>query len=232
MKKNLVVLTGAGVSAESGINTFRGSGGLWEGRDIMEVASPEGYANNPEMVLKFYNERRKQLLDVKPNKAHIIIAELEAHFNVKIITQNVDDLHERGGSTSILHLHGELKKSRSSIDENLVYDIGGSEINLGDTCEKGSQLRPHIVWFGEPVPLMETAQQITAAADIFVVVGTSLQVYPAAGLLYFVGAHIPKYIVDPNIPEVGNIANLTAIEEKASTGMEKLAGLLIEAADK
>lgn len=232
MKKNLVILTGAGVSAESGINTFRGSGGLWEGRDIMEVASPEGYENNPEMVLKFYNERRKQLLDVKPNKAHIIIAELEAHFNVKVITQNVDDLHERGGSTNVLHLHGELKKSRSSIDENLVYDIGGGEINLGDTCEKGSQLRPHIVWFGEPVPLMETAQQITATADIFVVVGTSLQVYPAAGLLYFVGAHIPKYIVDPNIPEVGNIANLTAIEEKASTGMEKLAGLLIDAADK
>jgi len=201
MKQKLVVLTGAGISAESGIQTFRGADGLWEGHDIMEVASPQGYAKNPALVLDFYNKRRAQLAEVKPNKAHQLLGELEQHFDVHIITQNVDDLHERGGSTKVLHLHGELKKVRSSVDENLISDIGTKPINVGDLCEKGSQLRPHIVWFGEAVPAMDEAMAITATADYFVVVGTSLQVYPAASLLYYVKDAVPKYIIDPNIPE-------------------------------
>lgn len=227
MKQNIVVLTGAGISAESGISTFRGSGGLWEGRDIMEVASPEGYQKNPELVLNFYNERRKQLSEVKPNLAHTELARLEQYFNVNIITQNVDDLHERGGSTQVLHLHGELRKARSSVDENLIYDIEDKAINLGDLCDKASQLRPHIVWFGEQVPLMPTAEKIVEQADVFVVIGTSLEVYPAAGLLYFVRADIPKYIIDPHIPNVANVANLTTIEENATTGTQKFANTLI-----
>jgi len=228
MKQTIVVLTGAGVSAESGISTFRGAGGLWEGRDIMEVASPEGYRNNPELVLDFYNQRRKQLSEVKPNLAHTELARLEQHFNVHIITQNVDDLHERGGSTQVLHLHGELTKARSAVDETLIYDIGDKPVNPGDLCEKGSQLRPHIVWFGEAVPLMAEAEKIVKQANIFIVIGTSLEVYPAAGLLYFVQPEVPKYIIDPHIPNVGGIANLTAFEENASTGMQKLANTLID----
>jgi len=228
MKQTIVVLTGAGVSAESGISTFRGAGGLWEGHDIMEVASPEGYRKNPKLVLEFYNQRRKQLFEVEPNLAHTELARLEQYFNVHIITQNVDDLHERGGSTSVLHLHGELRKARSGVDENLIYDIKGRPINPGDLCEKGSQLRPHIVWFGEQVPLMPQAEKIVQQANIFIVIGTSLEVYPAAGLLYFVQSDVPKYIIDPHIPKVGGIENLTAIEEKASTGMQKLADTLIK----
>lgn len=227
MKQTIVVLTGAGVSAESGISTFRGAGGLWEGHDIMEVASPEGYRKNPKLVLEFYNQRRKQLFEVEPNLAHTELARLEQYFNVHIITQNVDDLHERGGSTSVLHLHGELRKARSLVDENLIYDIKDKPINPGDLCEKGSQLRPHIVWFGEQVPLMIEAEKIVQQANIFIVIGTSLEVYPAAGLLYFVQPDVPKYIIDPHIPKVAGIANLTAIEEKASTGMQKLAETLI-----
>jgi NAD-dependent deacetylase len=226
--KNLVVLTGSGISAESGIKTFRESGGLWEGYDVYEVATPEGWYKNPELVLEFYNQRRKQALESKPNEAHNILAELESHFNVTIITQNVDNLHERAGSGNIIHLHGELFKSRSTVDENLVYDIEGWELNIGDTCEKGSQLRPHIVWFGEMVPMMDVAARETMKADIYLVVGTSLVVYPAAGLLDYVGSEIPKFIVDPNMPEVSKRPNLYLIEEKASTGMQKVRDVLLK----
>jgi len=228
MKKKLVVLTGAGISAESGIQTFRGAGGLWEGKDIMEVATPEGFAKNPALVLDFYNQRRKQLAAVEPNKAHKLLGELEQYFDIHVITQNVDDLHERGGSTNVLHLHGELKKVRSSIDETLIYDIGTKPVNIGDNCEKGSQLRPHIVWFGEQVPAMDNAMAVTAAAEIFVVIGTSLQVYPAASLLYCVADAIPKYIIDPNIPDSTTVKNLTKIEAKASNGMASLWKLLVK----
>jgi NAD-dependent deacetylase len=226
--KNLVVLTGSGISAESGIKTFRESGGLWEGYDVYEVATPEGWYKNPELVLEFYNQRRKQALESKPNEAHDILADLESHFNVTIITQNVDNLHERAGSSNIIHLHGELFKSRSTLDENLVYDMEGWELNLGDTCEKGSQLRPHIVWFGEMVPMMDVAAKETMKADIYLVVGTSLVVYPAAGLLDYVGSEIPKFIVDPNMPEVSNRPNLYLIEEKASTGMQNVRDILLK----
>jgi NAD-dependent deacetylase len=225
--KNLVVLTGSGISAESGLKTFRESGGLWEGYDVYEVATPEGWHKNPAMVLEFYNQRRKQALKAKPNNAHRILAELEEHFNVTIITQNVDNLHEKAGSTNIIHLHGELFKSRSTIDENLIYEVDGWELNLGDTCEKGAQLRPHIVWFGEMVPMMDIAVQVTATAEIYLVVGTSLVVYPAAGLLDYAGSDIPKFIVDPNMPEVRNRPNLFLIEEKASVGMQKVKEILL-----
>ena len=226
--KNLVVLTGSGISAESGIKTFRDSGGLWEGYDVYEVATPEGWAKNPDLVLEFYNQRRKQALDAKANDAHKILAKLENYFAVTVITQNVDNLHEKAGSTDIIHLHGELFKSRSTLDENLIYDVDGWELNLGDTCEKGAQLRPHIVWFGEMVPMMDVAVKATMKADIYLVVGTSLVVYPAAGLLDYVGGDIPKFIVDPNMPEVRSRPNLNLIEEKASTGMQKVMDILIE----
>jgi NAD-dependent deacetylase len=226
--KKLVVLTGSGISAESGIKTFRESGGLWEGYDVYEVATPEGWHKNPTLVLNFYNERRKQALEAEPNEAHNILAGLEANFNVTIITQNVDNLHEKAGSSDIIHLHGELFKSRSTLDENLIYDIDGCELNLGDTCEKGGQLRPHIVWFGEMVPMMDVAVRITMKADIYIVVGTSLVVYPAAGLLDYVGSDIPKFIVDPNMPEVSSRPNLYLIEEKASTGMQKVRDILLK----
>jgi len=226
--KKLVVLTGSGISAESGIKTFRESGGLWEGYDVYEVATPEGWHKNPALVLDFYNERRKQALEADPNDGHNILADLEANFNVTIITQNVDNLHEKAGSSDIIHLHGELFKSRSTLDENLVYDIDGFELNLGDTCEKGGQLRPHIVWFGEMVPMMEVAVRITMKADIYIVVGTSLVVYPAAGLLDYVSSGIPKFIVDPNMPEVSSRPNLHLIEEKASTGMQKVRDILLK----
>jgi NAD-dependent deacetylase len=225
--KNLVVLTGSGISAESGLKTFRESGGLWEGYDVYEVATPEGWHKNPALVLEFYNQRRKQALESNPNEAHKILADLESHFNITIITQNVDNLHERAGSSNIIHLHGELFKSRSTLDENLVYEMDGWELNLGDTCEKGAQLRPHIVWFGEMVPMMEVAAKVTMKADICIVVGTSLVVYPAAGLLDYVGSDIPKFIVDPNMPDVRNRPNLYLIEEKASTGMQKVRDTLL-----
>lgn len=226
--KKLVVLTGSGISAESGIKTFRESGGLWEGYDVYEVATPEGWHKNPSLVLDFYNERRKQALEAEPNDGHNILADLEANFNVTIITQNVDNLHEKAGSSDIIHLHGELFKSRSTLDENLVYDIDGFELNLGDTCEKGGQLRPDIVWFGEMVPMMEAAVRVTMKADIYIVVGTSLVVYPAAGLLDYVSSGIPKFIVDPNMPEVSSRPNLHLIEEKASTGMLKVRDILLK----
>lgn len=220
MKKKLVVLTGAGISAESGLATFRDSGGLWEGHRIEDVATPEAWHRDPARVLEFYNQRRKKALDVKPNRGHEILKELEDKFNVTIITQNVDDLHERAGSGNVLHLHGSLFESRSTLDEHLVYKINGWELKLGDKCERGSQLRPNIVWFGEMVPMIEVASRIAADADIFMVVGTSLVVYPAAGLIHYVRREVPKFVIDPNLPDVGSIPSITMIAEKAGAGME------------
>jgi NAD-dependent deacetylase len=220
--KKLVILTGAGISAESGIKTFRDSNGLWEGHDVMEVASIEGYLANPELVLDFYNKRRKQLLEVSPNKAHFNLTHLESFFKVEIITQNVDDLHERAGSANITHLHGELLKVRSSLDENNVINWG-KDLLLGDLCKKRSQLRPHIVWFGEAVPLLEKAIKITQTADILVIIGTSMQVYPAANLINYVKPNTPIYFIDPK-PTVSENAfqHLTIIQEVASSGTEIL----------
>ena len=220
--KRLVVLTGAGISAESGIPTFRDSNGLWEGFRVEDVASPEGWHRDPEVVLDFYNQRRKKALEVKPNRGHEILAELESQFDVTIVTQNVDDLHERAGSSNVIHLHGSLFESRSTKDERLVYPIKGWELKMGDKCEKGSQLRPNIVWFGEMVPLIETAAAIAAKADIFLVVGTSMVVYPAASLINYVSYDTPKFVVDPKLPDVGNIPMLQMIADKASTGMERV----------
>ncbi len=217
-KKKLVILTGAGISAESGIRTFRDSNGLWEGHDVMEVASPEGWRKNQALVLDFYNQRRKQALEVEPNEAHLELARLEAYFDVTIITQNVDNLHERAGSSKVLHLHGELFKSQSCLDPTLVYDIEGWEIKLGDCCEKGSQLRPYIVWFGEMVPMMEPAIDAAMAADIFAVIGTSMLVYPAASLIQYAPTSSPKFIIDVKIPTIGFYDNLYPIEAPASVG--------------
>lgn len=224
--KNLVVFTGAGMSAESGIKTFRDSNGLWEEYDVMEVASIDGWHKNPELVMKFYNERRKQLFECEPNEGHKGIVRLEEHFNVQIVTQNVDDLHERAGSKNILHLHGELRKARSSSDENLVYNIDGWELKWGDKCEKGSQLRPHIVWFGEAVPAMAEAVKIVEKAEIFVVVGSSLVVYPAASLINYVPYNCPVYVIDPN--EVFAGGKVTFIKETASKGIKKLKDILLQ----
>lgn len=223
--KNLVVLSGAGISAESGIKTFREMGGLWEEYDVMEVASPQAWEQNPELVLRFYNERRKKLFEAEPNQGHIGITELEKYFNVQIVTQNVDDLHERGGSTNVLHLHGELKKVRSTIDPKLIYEMDQWELKMGDQCEKGSQLRPHIVWFGEAVPAIQQAIEITSKADILVVIGTSLNVYPAASLINYTSEKTPIYLIDPN--DVKTNANIRFIKEKASTGVKKLTELLL-----
>lgn len=219
--KNIVILSGAGISAESGLKTFRDQNGLWKNYRFEEVASPVAWANNPEMVLDFYNQRRKQLFEVKPNVAHFELVKLESKFNVYIITQNVDDLHERAGSKNILHLHGELKKARSTIDESLIYDLKHWELKIGDLCEKGSQLRPHIVWFGEPVPNFEIATRITSKADYFIVIGTSLLVYPAAGLIHYVANDIPKYLIDPNAENIGYL-NFTTLKLKAGEGVPKL----------
>ena len=226
IKPKLVVLTGAGISAESGIKTFRDSDGLWEGHDIYEVASPRGWKKDPAIVLEFYNMRRRDVANVHPNAAHIGLAELEENFDVHIITQNIDDLHERGGSSKVLHLHGEIFKMRSEKNESLIYDIRG-DINLGDTAEDGHQLRPYIVWFEEPVPMITEAARITASADIFVVIGTSLIVYPAAGLLEMAPRHIPKYIIDKHIPATGAVPHLTRIEAPASVGVMQLKDLLL-----
>ena len=225
--KRLVALTGAGISAESGIPTFRDAGGLWEGHKVEDVATPEGWHKNRELVLDFYNQRRKKALEVKPNRGHEILVELENYFDIVVITQNVDDLHERAGSSKVIHLHGSLFESRSTLDESLVYPIKGWELKLGDKCEKGSQLRPNIVWFGEAVPMIEVAAQYASNADIFVVIGTSMQVYPAAGLIDFVSKDVPKYLVDPNTP-VLHIPNLKIIKDKASTGMQRLKELILK----
>lgn len=224
--KKLVALTGAGISAESGIPTFRDSGGLWEGYPVADVATPEGWRKNPVLVLDFYNQRRKKALEVKPNRGHEILAALEKDFDVTVVTQNVDNLHERAGSTKVIHLHGSLFESRSTVDENLIYPIKGWELKSGDLCEKGSPLRPNIVWFGEMVPMMEVAAGEASRAEIFLVVGTSMVVYPAAGLIDYVAPEVPKYIVDPRIPEVRTSPNLHFIAEKASTGMQKVLEIL------
>jgi NAD-dependent deacetylase len=227
MKKKIVVLSGAGISAESGIATFRDANGLWEGHDVMEVASPEGWRRNPALVLEFYNQRRKNGLNAQPNGGHLALARLEAKYDVVIVTQNIDNLHERAGSTNVIHLHGEIFKSRSTLDPSLVYEMQGWELNLGDRCERGSQLRPHIVWFGEAVPLMEKAAREAATADLFIVVGTSLVVYPAAGLIDYVDDEVPKYVVDVHIPPVRKRPHLHLIEEKASVGLGRLADQLL-----
>ncbi|WKN43088.1 SIR2 family NAD-dependent protein deacylase [Tunicatimonas pelagia] len=228
MRKRIVVLTGAGISAESGIPTFRDADGLWEGYDVMEVATPEGWKKNPALVLDFYNQRRKAALQVKPNAGHQALVDLETDYEVVVITQNVDNLHERAGSSRVIHLHGSLFESRSTADESLVYDIDGWELKLGDVCKKGAQLRPNIVWFGEMVPMMEVAQREATRADIFMVIGTSLQVYPAAGLLYDVPEGIPIYIIDPSIPDYHPQPNITAIVEPASLGVPKVVQQLVE----
>jgi len=222
--KKIVVLTGAGISAESGIKTFRDSGGLWEEHDVMEVATPQAWEKNPALVTHFYNERRKQLFSVVPNAAHFALAELEKKYNVQIITQNVDDLHERAGSSKVLHLHGELKKVRSTVDEKLIYTLtkDNYEVKIGDTCEKGSQLRPHIVWFGEAVPNIDIASKMTEHCDIMIVIGTSLNVYPAAGLLEFADFNIPKYLIDLNDAPVFGIKNLKKTIAKATIGVPQL----------
>jgi len=226
--KNLVILTGAGISAESGIRTFRESGGLWEEYDVNEVASPMGWALNRELVLRFYNERRKQLSESKPNAGHLGLAALEKHFDVQIITQNIDNLHEQAGSTKILHLHGELTKARSTTDPSLIYDIGYKDIKAGDKCEKGSQLRPHIVWFGEAVPMMDEAIRITSTADVFAVIGSSLNVYPAAGLIEYAPKNASLWLIDPNDVNVPVARNVEVIKEPASIGVEILTARLLE----
>ena len=215
------------MSAESGIRTFRDSNGLWEEHRVEDVATYEAWLRNQQLVLDFYNQRRKQLYEVTPNAGHTALVELEKKFEVQIITQNVDDLHERAGSAHVLHLHGELKKVRSTIDENLVYELPGWELKKGDLCEKGSQLRPHIVWFGEAVPMIEPAMELTAMADIFIVIGTSLNVYPAAGLVYYVKDQTPVYLIDPHAEMLQGVGNLTVFRETAGTGVPKLVKMLL-----
>ena len=226
-KRKLVVLSGAGMSAESGLKTFRDSDGLWEGYDVTEVATPRAWKKNPRLVLDFYNMRRKNVLDAQPNAGHYGLAELENDFDVQIITQNIDDLHERAGSTKVLHLHGEIFKMRSEHNEELVYDIRG-DMNLGDTAEDGAQLRPAIVWFEEPVPMIEQAAPLVRNADIFLVIGTSLVVYPAAGLVNYAPWPIAKYIIDRKIPYTASVYNLTAIEKPATEGIVELKKLLLK----
>jgi len=223
-KQKLVVLTGAGMSAESGIPTFRGADGLWEGYAIEEVASPQGWMRQPKVVLDFYNQRRKQIMAAEPNRGHRLLAELEDEFEVQIITQNIDNLHERAGSTQVLHLHGEIMKARSTADPQLVYDLDHWEIRWGDHCERGAQLRPHIVWFGEAVPMIEPAAELVSQADIVAIVGTSMVVYPAAGLVDFCPAGAPVYCIDPSTPHLPYrnppIVNIVA---GAAKGVEELA---------
>ncbi|MFK5855301.1 MAG: Sir2 family NAD-dependent protein deacetylase [Bacteroidota bacterium] len=227
--KKIVILSGAGMSAESGVSTFRDSNGLWRNHRIEEVASPIAWENNQQLVLEFYNLRRKQLFEVEPNQGHKWLVKLEEKYNVQIVTQNVDDLHERAGSSNVLHLHGELKKVRSTRDPELVYTLDHWELKKGDKCELGSQLRPHIVWFGESVPMIETAMSIVKTADILIVIGTSMVVYPAASLINFVGNDIPKYYIDPKAFHVQGISNLKIIPEKAGVGVPKIVEQLLEA---
>lgn len=221
MTKKLVVLSGAGISAESGLKTFRDSDGLWEGYDVNEVATPRGWKKNPELVLEFYNMRRSNVRDAAPNAAHHGLAKLEKYFDLHVITQNIDDLHERAGSSRVLHLHGEIFKMRSEFNESIIYPIH-TDIKLGDKATDGGQLRPHIVWFEEPVPLIADASRLVRKADIVVIIGTSLAVYPAAGLIDFASPLIPKFIVDKNIPYTRGIQNLYAIQRPATEGIEEL----------
>ena len=222
LKKQVVVFTGAGISAESGIKTFRAAGGLWENYKIEDVATPEAWKKNQELVNEFYNARRKQVIAASPNKAHYFIADLESKFNVNVVTQNVDDFHERAGSKNVLHLHGEIMKVRSEIDPELIYPVTNWELKIGDLCEKGSQLRPHIVWFGELVPLMDQANYLAAQADFFIVIGTSLNVYPAAGILNFVSQEVPKWLIDPNDFQLDYIKYLNHIKSTAVDGLNQL----------
>ena len=225
-KKHIVVLTGAGISAESGLKTFRDTDGLWNGFDVYDVATPGGWKRDPKLVLDFYNDRRNDVAAAKPNMAHIGLAELENDFKVSIITQNIDDLHERGGSKNVIHLHGEIFKMRSEIDEDLIYDIRGN-INIGDRAGDGAQLRPFIVWFEEPVPMIEKAVSLMDNCDYFVVIGTSLQVYPAASLLQYAPPFLPKFIIDKKIPDIEQTSTLTLIEKPATEGVKQLRKLLI-----
>jgi len=227
MMKKLVVLTGAGMSAESGIKTFRDSGGLWEEHRVEDVASPMGWVLNRKLVLKFYNDRRRELARCEPNAGHLGLAALEKHFDVHVITQNIDNLHERAGSSDVVHLHGELTKARSTKDSDLIYDIGYKDVNEGDKCELGSQLRPHIVWFGEAVPMIEEAVKITSQADIFVVIGTSLNVYPAAGLIEYVPDSASLWLIDPKDVYVPGDRKVAVIKEPASKGVEVLTAKLM-----
>ncbi|MES2379986.1 MAG: Sir2 family NAD-dependent protein deacetylase [Bacteroidota bacterium] len=224
--KKLVVLSGAGVSAESGIKTFRDSGGLWEGYKIEEVATYDAWLRNPTMVQDFYNMRRKNVLEVNPNEAHYLLKELENRYHVQIITQNVDNLHERAGSKNVLHLHGLITQAKSTINDSLIYDIDGWELKMGEVCELGSQLRPNIVWFGESVPAIEQAVEMVQEADMMLVIGTSLQVYPAAGLLDYFNPQHNLYVIDPNPLPIRNYNNLVSIQEVASKGMQQLLELI------
>jgi NAD-dependent deacetylase len=225
--KKIVVFTGAGMSAESGLKTFRDTNGLWEEYRIEDVATPEAWHKNKAHVLRFYNERLKQVIEAKPNQGHLILAELQKHFDVQIITQNIDDLHERAGSKKVLHLHGLITKMRSSVDEKLIYPIKKQEIKVGDLCEKGSQLRPHIVWFGELVPEMDNAIKIVTQADIFIIVGTSLVVYPAAGLVYHANTMAKKYLIDPGSFEASVLQSVSHIKKNASQGLAELKNILL-----
>jgi len=224
MQEHIVVLTGAGISAESGLSTFRDSGGLWEQHSVYDVATPEAFERNRDLVLRFYNERRRQLLSVQPNPAHRLLAELESRYRVTVVTQNVDDLHERGGSSNVLHLHGELTKARSSAYPELTYDIGYRDIQPGDTCDRGTQLRPHIVWFGEEVPMLDAAADVVRTADHLLIVGTSLQVYPAAGLVYEVDIDVPITVIDPGEP--ASVSRARVIRKGASEGLNEWVRML------
>lgn len=227
-RKHIVVFSGAGISAESGISTFRDNGGLWDKYDVKEVATPEAWRKDPGLVLRFYNERRKQVMEASPNAAHKAIVELEKKFHVTVITQNVDDLHERAGSKNVVHLHGEIRKARSTYDPSLIYTIKGWELNPGDRCEQGSQLRPHIVWFGEMVPEMTRAQEIAATADIMITVGTSLNVYPAAGLVHAAPKNSVLYVVDPNEVPLNGLDNVKFFQAKAGDAMPEIVRSLLD----
>lgn len=231
--KNIVVLTGAGMSAESGIATFRDSGGLWDKYPVEQVATPEAFDADPELVLEFYNVRRRELLNAKPNKGHYALADLEKHFDVQIITQNIDNLHEQAGSSNVLHLHGELMKSRSVLDDTIIYDIdpNDSDLKIEMKCERGYQLRPHIVWFGEAVPMIEDAAIISEQADVYVIIGTQMSVYPAAGLLQYVPSGVPVYLIDPKEVSVSR-RGVHHIMKGASEGMKELADILISKANR
>jgi len=224
MQEHIVVLTGAGISAESGLSIFRDNGGLWEQHSVYDVATPEAFERNRDLVLRFYNERRRQLQSVQPNPAHRLLAELERRYRVTVVTQNVDDLHERGGSSHVLHLHGELTKARSSAYPDLIYDIGYRDIHPGDTCDRGAQLRPHIVWFGEEVPMLNAAAEVVRTADRLLIVGTSLQVYPAAGLVYEVDIDVPITVIDPGEP--ASVSRAKVIRKGASEGVAEWVKML------
>lgn len=226
-KQKIVIFSGSGISAESGLRTFRDSDGLWEEYNVYEVATPQAWEKNPALVNEFYNARRKQVRQAHPNDAHFALAKLEQNFDVQIITQNIDDLHERAGSSKVLHLHGEIMKCRSSIDASLIYGVEGDEIKIGQQCEKGSQLRPHVVWFGEMVPEMDRAMRYASKSDIFIIIGTSLNVYPAAGLITAVPDDIPKYLIDPNAYELRNLYEVIIIPEKAGKGVPELVEMLM-----